>query len=90
MRVRRVVLVVAIVATALGVVLSKHQSRKEFLELQRLQALRDQMDVDWGRLLLEEGAWSAHGRVESVARRQLGMRIPAAADVLIVRRKTGR
>ena len=42
-----------LVATALGVVWSRHQSRKVFVELQRLEYQRDELNVEWGRLQLE-------------------------------------
>ena len=85
-----VILATASVASALGVVYSKHVSRKAFIELQGLHAERDRMNVEWGRLLLEEGAWSAHGRVEKSARERLGMRLPRAEDVVIVRKRLSR
>jgi cell division protein FtsL len=53
-------------------------------ELQVLQAERDALDVEWGKLLLEEGAWSEHRRVETVARQRLGMAIPDPKQVVIV------
>jgi len=80
-------LAAASVATAFGVVYSKHMSRKTFIELQGFQAERDRMNLEWGRLLLEEGAWSSHGRVERLVRERLGMRLPRAEDVVIVRKR---
>lgn len=80
----------ASIATAFGVVYAKHVSRKEFIGLQGLLTQRDKMNVEWGRLLLEEGAWSSHGRVEKLARERLGMRLPSAADVVIVRKRLSR
>ena len=74
-----------VLASAAGVVYTKHQQRALFIELERLTAERDRLNIEWGRLQLEQSAWSAHGFVEQVANRQLKMIIPGATDVRIVR-----
>ena len=79
-------LALLVVTSALAVVWSKHESRYQFVELQRLQSRGDDMNVEWGQLQLEEGTWATHGRVEKFARERLGMLIPPAADVVIIRR----
>lgn len=79
------VLVLAVMGSALGVVYSRHESRKLFVELRRLQVIRDDMNIEWGRLQLEEGAWTAHGRIETIARARLEMHMPRQEDVVIVR-----
>jgi cell division protein FtsL len=83
---RLLALIVALAAmgSALGVIWSKHESRTAFIELQRLQAERDELDIDWGRLKIEQGSWSSHGRVEQVARANLKMIIPPVNDVIPV------
>lgn len=73
-----------VLATAGGVVYVKHQARTLFVELERLSSERDRLNIEWGRLQLEQSAWSAHGFVEQVANRQLKMTIPSAAEVKIV------
>ena len=79
------VLVVAVMATALGVILAKHEGRKLFVQLQALEKERDQMNVEWGQLQLEQGTWATHSRVEGIARKRLGMVIPETEAVVIVR-----
>jgi cell division protein FtsL len=74
----------AVLASAAGVVYVKHESRTLFVELERLSGERDRLNVEWGRLQLEQSAWSAHGFVEQVANRQLHMTMPAATEVKIV------
>jgi cell division protein FtsL len=73
-----------VLATAGGVVYVKHQQRALFVELEKENAERDRLNIEWGRLQLEQSAWSAHGFVEQVANRQLRMTIPSATDVKIV------
>lgn len=79
------ILAAAVMGSALGVVYAKHENRKLFVELRRLQAIRDDMNIEWGRLQLEEGTWTAHGRLEGIAGTRLEMRMPRAEDVVIVR-----
>jgi cell division protein FtsL len=79
-----IVLWAAVLASAAGVVYVKHESRTLFVELEKLSGERDRLNVEWGRLQLEQSAWSAHGFVEQVANRQLHMTIPSATEVKIV------
>jgi cell division protein FtsL len=73
-----------LLASGLGVIYGKHQARSRFSELQRLTRERDELDIEWGQLQLEQSTWSANGRVESVARDELHMVIPQANDLRIV------
>jgi cell division protein FtsL len=85
LRLLLLVLAGAVFGSALGVVYAKHESRKQFVQLQRLQAIRDELDVDWGRLQLEQSTWATDGRIERIARQDLGMQIPAPGAVIIVK-----
>lgn len=74
-----------VIASALSVVHAKHQSRKLFAELQSLGKQSDDLDVEWGKLQLEQSAWSRHERIEKVARDQLGLEMPQASDIVLVK-----
>ncbi len=74
----------AVLASSAGVVYVKHEARTLFVELEKLSGERDRLNIEWGRLQLEQSAWSAHGFVEQVANRQLHMTTPSAVDVKIV------
>lgn len=78
------VLLVATIATAMSAAYAKHQSRKLFIELQTLEAERDDMNVEWGQLQLEQSTHTTHGKVEEAARKRLGMRIPEPQQVNIL------
>ncbi|MDD3519380.1 MAG: cell division protein FtsL [Chromatiales bacterium] len=75
----------AVLGSALGVVYSKHQGRKLFIELEALNQERDALNVEWGQLQLEQSTWATHGRIEEVARDRLGMALPDARSAVIVR-----
>ncbi len=77
-------LLIGVLASALGVVQSKHESRKRFVELQRLYAQRDELNIEWGRLQLEQSTWATHGRIEQVAREQLRMAMPGQEKTVVV------
>ena len=79
------VLVLAVAASGIAVVYSKYVSRKLFVELQGLRAEHDVIDTEWSRLQLELGAWASHVRIEQVAREKLGMRMPRADEIVVVR-----
>jgi cell division protein FtsL len=74
----------SVLVSGIGVVYAKYASRKHFVALQSLRAEREAIDVEWGRLQLEQSSWAAHGRVESIARNKLNMHIPAVDEVMVV------
>lgn len=84
MRKKALLLLVAVIVSALGVVELRHRNRVAFAELQKVQATRDAIDIEWGQLLLEQGAWAEHRRVEEFARARLGMTPPAQSQVVVV------
>ncbi|MDQ1345941.1 MAG: cell division protein FtsL, partial [Pseudomonadota bacterium] len=73
-----------VLGSSLGVIYAKHEARSRFNELQQLTQQRDDLDIEWGQLQLEQSTWATHGRVERVARDDLRMVIPQASDLRIV------
>ena len=84
---RIIVLFAAVVLVSIIVVQLRHENRQRFSELQAQQAERDALNVEWGKLLLEEGAWSQHRRIEMMARKRLDMDTPDASSIRVVRMK---
>ena len=78
-------LLVAVLVSAISVVYVKHQSRRLFAESQELLREADRLNVEWNMLQLEQAAWSAHGRVEQLARDRLQMRLPRRTDAVILK-----
>ena len=77
-------LVLSVIATAVGVIQVKYQTRTEFGVLQQVRAERDAIDVEWGRLQIEEAALTSHTRIEENARRKLDMYLPEGGEVRVV------
>ncbi len=77
-------LLALVVACALGVITSQHEARKRFTELEAEQARAQKLAEEFTQLQLEQGTWANHKRVESIASRSLGMRLPDAAATVVV------
>ena len=77
-------LLTLVMLSAFGVIYTKHETRKTFVEIQQLHKHIDELNVEWGRLQLEQGTWSAHGRVEAIARSQLKMQLPDTNSVVYI------
>jgi len=79
-------LVLANVASALLVVRDRHQHRQEFNSLSKLEKARDELNIEFGRLQLEQATWAESNRVDQVARARLGMVFPRTEDIVVLRR----
>ena len=75
---------VAVVWMALELVVTRHDARRLFAELEELRSEQTRLDERWGRLLLERATWSTHGRVERIARNELDMIAPDVATVVVI------
>lgn len=79
------VLWLAVLASAVQVIYGRHKARDLFVHLEKLNAERDSLEMEWGRLQLEQSYWSSHAFVERVASSKLQMNLPQTRDVRIVR-----
>ena len=70
--------------SAMGVVTSQHRARKYFNDLEVGQAQAKKLDEELGQLQLEQSTWATHKRLEAVASKELGMRLPDAASTVVV------
>lgn len=82
---RFIFLAVAVIVISMVVIETRHNSRLLFAELQVARGERDALNIEWGQLLLEEGTWSEHRRVEAMARTRLDMSIPGRDRIVVVR-----
>ena len=79
------ILSVLVVSSSLGVVYAKHQNRKLFVELNQLERTRDEMNIEWGQLQLEQSTWSTHARIEKTARTKLNMTQLDMSQVVVIK-----
>jgi cell division protein FtsL len=80
-----VVLILGSVASAIGVVYARHRHRLLFVELAQLEKVRDELNIEFGRLQLEQATVAESNRIDQIARLRLGMKFPEAGDVVVVR-----
>lgn len=73
------------IACALGVVTSQHKARKLFVELQNEKERAQQMEVEWGKLQIEQSTLATPARVEKLARLQLNMHLPLSEQIRYIR-----
>ena len=78
------VLWVVALGSAAGAIYSKHRARELFVTLERLNNQRDNLEVEWGQLQLEQSAWSTHAFVERVASTRLKMATPPPKNIELV------
>ncbi len=81
------VFVVVCTVSALALVYTKHESRKLFVELEGLTTERDELNIEWGQLQIEQSTWATHGRIEQVASDELSLVRPEATEVFVIERQ---
>lgn len=79
-----IVLWCGVLASAAGAIYSRHRARELFVDLQRLHVERDNLEIAFGQLQIEQSAISAHAFVERVAVRRLNMSTPDPAAIQVV------
>ena len=77
-------LTLLVLASAIEVVYVSHMNRRDFGKYQQLLAKRDELQTEWGQLLLEQNALAAYARVEHIATKRLNMRVPKGDDIIMV------
>ncbi|MGJ4730361.1 cell division protein FtsL [Luteimonas sp. SDU101] len=77
-------LVIGCVISSIGVVYARHQHRELYVQLTRLERERDELNIEFGRLQLEQATWAESNRIDQVARTRLGMKFPATGEIVVV------
>ncbi|MDG1322107.1 MAG: cell division protein FtsL [Porticoccaceae bacterium] len=76
---------VMVVVTAISVAYVSHLCREKYAELVMLEGDANQMQVDYGRYLLEQSAWGSLQRIEMSAMAKFNMHSPQSDEIVIVR-----
>jgi cell division protein FtsL len=84
-RVLLMILIAANVLSAIAVVFARHEHRQLFIALTKLEKARDELNIEFGRLQLEQATWAESNRIDQVARNRLGMKFPETGDIVVVR-----
>jgi len=78
------ILWVGALGSAAAAIYCKHRARELCVQLEQLDGRRDNLEIEWGQLQLEQSAWSTHAFVERVASTKLHMAMPPPKDIEIV------
>ena len=80
-----VLLAGTVLGSGVGVVYTRHVNRQFFIQLQKLQAERDNLEVEWELLQLEQSTLVTDAAVEEMARKRLNMLTPDPGQVLYIK-----
>ena len=72
------------VVGALALIYTTHESRKLFVELEALTSERDQLNIEWGQLQIEQSTWATHARIEQVAKEELQLMRPETTEIFVI------
>ena len=81
-----IVVAVVCVMSAIALIYAKHESRKLFVELEVLTTERDELNIEWGQLQIEQSTWATHARIERVATEELSLVRPKPTKIYVIER----
>ena len=56
------------------------------MELEQLTHERDELNIEWGQLQIEQSTWAQHARIEQVATEDLSLVRPEATEIFVIER----
>ena len=77
-------LLLVLLACALGLVTSQQKARKLFTQLELEQGRARELEVEYGQLQIEASTWGQHARVGRLASAALGLRTPDPRRVRVI------
>lgn len=75
-----IILVVAVLVSALAVVYSTNSYRSTFNQVEQQEQQTHYLQLQWGQLLLEQASLATPARVEELASEKLGMVLPTTKN----------
>lgn len=79
-----VALLVAMLASAIGVAYARHNHRQAYIELSKLQRQRDEFNIEFRRLQTEQATVAETNRIVSIANAKLSMHFPLETETTVV------
>ncbi|MCB1649042.1 MAG: cell division protein FtsL [Pseudomonadales bacterium] len=80
-----VLLLLFVLGSGVSVIYTTFKNRYLLNELQQLRTQRNELQVQWGQLLIEQSTFGLESRVERKATDELAMEVPPISDVVMVR-----
>ncbi len=78
-------LLVLVLVSAFAVIYFTHLNRQTTSELDQLYTGRDELDIEWRNLLLEQNSLAEHSEIESQAEKLLLMKRPEPNAEIIIK-----
>ena len=78
------ILLVLVVLSAFSVIYFTHLNRQSTSGLELLLTERDELDIEWRNLLLEQNSLAEHSAIESKAEKLLNMKRPTVKTEIII------
>jgi len=78
-------LVSTVFVSAIQLIQIRQQNRLLFAQLQTLQQQHELLEEQWRKLQLEQSTWAQLSRIETIAKKQLNMKVPALKDIVVIR-----
>jgi cell division protein FtsL len=82
-------LLVCLLVSAFSVIYFTHLNRQTTSELEQLLTQRDELDIEWRNLLLEQNSLAEHSEIESKAKRLLKMKRPDVKSEVVIKYHEG-
>lgn len=79
-----ILLLLAVLISAIVVVYTKNEQRLYFNQLQVETQSTQQLNLEWNQLLLEKSAMGAPARVQQIAHDRLSMYLPSKENVMFI------
>jgi cell division protein FtsL len=77
-------LAAAVVGSGVWIVHVEHRSRQLFMAAEEQSRELDRLQIEWGRLQIEQSTWATHPRIEALARQQLNLTVPDDDRLVVV------
>jgi cell division protein FtsL len=73
-----------LLASALNIIYTTHMTREYIVQASQLMSERDQLNIEWRHLLLEQSSLQEHARVSEIAQKELSMQRPTATQERLI------
>ena len=80
-----VVLWITVLVSAMAVAYVSHVCRQKYDQLTALEREKNQLQVAYGKYLLEQSAWGSLQRIETMAKEGLDMHSPQPQEIIMVK-----
>ncbi len=79
------ILMFIVVSSAFAVIYCTHLNRQTTSQLEVLLTKRDELDIEWRNLLLEQSSLAEHSTIETKASKLLKMQRPTTSSEVIIK-----